>query len=266
MGRSVVSFVFAVTTLAGALWFYFLDQGGYGGLLYPMLGLPAVVVMMGLRASVSRRGRAGPNATAAALQLLALSVLLAPIPGVWSTHYHYGQTCGLKDGAAALTALGMSCRVWVAGELAVLITLGFRAASLRRLRPSEAFATVVTLLTAPPLVALACTAVAFESERGGAGVTFMLPAAVAAGSTVVAWMVGCESAISVVLRRLATLTLVIGAFVSLAARSQMLPAQHDCVSYMGTTTWGLLADVGVIAAPLLAVVLFFTRDPPAAAA
>jgi hypothetical protein len=265
MARRAVSLALAASVLAGSLFLYTRSLSIWGPILYfPFVGAPAVVGMMVLRAALVRKLGGGPDATARALELIALGAMLAPGAGVviamTCLHDMEGGHCGLSDASAAAAVLGLCWPLWGAGELVVLAALVHRRSALARLRAYQAVATILTIILAPPLAVLACVATCFENEHGGAGVTFLLPAAIAAGSTVVAWTRGRSFAANAALRRVvaAALTLGVALFLVLLSRT---PLPGTCVSFWTTTTWGLLAEVGWAVPPCLAVILYYSRDP-----
>ena len=140
------------------------------------------------------------------------------------------------------------------------MALARRRATIARLSGYHAGATILALIAAPPLAVLACVATMYEANHGGAAVTFLLPTAIASGSTVVAWTFGRSFAIGTVLRRFAAAVLIVAVPVSLMLRSRA-PLPHGCVSFSTTTTWSLLAEVGWAAGPCLAVMLYSAREP-----
>ena len=266
MGSKALSRILAASTLAGALWVYTRDLGVYGPLMfYPFVGAPAVAGMMGVRAALVRKLGGGADPTARALEVIALGAMLAPGAGYLLANRLDGMPggrCGLLDASMVATVLGRSWPIWGAVEVGGLVALARHRVSMAPLRAHQLLATVLTLVAAPPLLVLACVATGFETYHAGAGVIFVLPAAIAAGSTVAAWTLRRSFATGIALRRIAATVLILGVPLSLALRSRE-PVAQDCVSFSTTTTWGLLADVGCAAAPLLAVMLSCARDPVA---
>jgi hypothetical protein len=263
--RRALSLVVSASTLAAALWLYTRGLSIYGpALVYPLFGAPAVAGLMALRAALTRKLRSGQVPVARAFEVMALGVVLTPCFGLviafCCIRGGAGGRCGILDASAAATVLGRSWPFWFVGELLVLVTLGLRRADLARLRWYQLLATTLTLIAAPPVGVLACVATMYESGNAGGSVTFLLSAALAAGSSLVAWTLRRSFTTGTALRRVVPAALVLGVPVFLVLRSRA-PLPLDCDSFWTTTTWGFLADVGWAVAPFLAVMLYFARDP-----
>ncbi len=263
--RRALSLLVAASILAGALWLYTRPLSIYGPLfLYPLFGAPAVAGSMALRATLTRKLGTGTVPMARAVEVMALAVMLAPCAGLLIAFCcisgGVGGHCGLMDGSAAATVLARSLPFWLVGEMVVVVTLGFRRADLARLRWYQALSTFLTLLAAPPLSVLGSVATMYESGFAGGSVTFLLPSAVAASTALAAWILGRSFTSGAAIRRVVSAALVLGVPLFLVLRSRA-PLPQDCDSFWTTTTWSLLADVGWVAAPLLAVTLYFATDP-----
>jgi hypothetical protein len=255
----------AASVLAAVLWLYTRPLWAYGlAFIYPFVGAPLVGGVMVWRRLCVRMLRRGDDPTARAIELTALGVMLAPFIGSLIEFYCLphadGDHCGLVDASTAATALGFSWPVWGAGELLVLVALVRHRMRFAHLRGYRVLATLLSLVAAPPLVVLACLSTAFESNHAGAGVVFLLPVAMATGSTVVVWTWGRSSAVGTALRRLGAAVVLVAVPLSLMLRLRGHIAQ-DCMSFSTTTTWGLLAELGWAAGPGLAAMMYFAGEP-----
>jgi hypothetical protein len=265
MARRALSLALAASVLAGSLYLSTLSLWIWGPVLYfPFVGAPAVAGMMALRAALMRKLGAPPDPTARALEVIALGAMLAPGAGFALALAFLGgmegDHCGLRDPTAVATVLGLCWPLWGAGEVIVVAVLVRGRAALARLPWYRAVATILTLIGAPPLAVLAYVATCFESfHGGGAGTAVLLPAAIAAGATLLAWTVRHPSATAAALRRLvaAVLTLEMGVFLVLSRT----PLSTSCASFWTTTTWRLVSDCGWAVAPCLAVMFYCARDP-----
>jgi hypothetical protein len=260
MARRAVSLALAASVLAGSLFLSTRSLWIWGPVLYfPFVGAPAVAGMMALRAALVTR----LDPTARALEVIALGAMLAPAAGVVIAmaflHNMEGGHCGLPDARAIATVLGRCWLFWGAGELVVLAALIHRGSALARLRWYQVVATIVTLIVGPPLAVLACIATCFETDHGGAGVVVLLPAAIAAGSTVVAWTGGRSFETGTALRRVVAAALSLGICLFLVL--SRTPPPETCTSFWTTRTWELVSDSGWAVAFCLAVVLYYSRDP-----
>ena len=266
MRQRALSLALAGTALAFSLWLSTSSAGLLAVFFFPFLGAPIIAGMMTVRDALVRKGAAAANPTASAIEVIALAWMFAPCAGfaLWfcflpSVH----DLCGLADTGDVARVLAPCWPFWGAAEIVVIVALVRRSAAVVALTWYRAAGTVLTLIIAPPLAVIATVATVTETDHGGAGAAILMPAAVAAGSTVVTWILGRSFAVATALRRVVGVALILG--VDLLSLQWGEPHRQTCESFWTTGTWGLVSVPGTAGVLLLiACLLFMVRDPGSA--